>query len=70
MKSWMLAARQAASISAVGGVGPGVEQVGPDRVVEQVGLLRHHADLRRPGVSASRSRMSWPSMRMRPAVGS
>ena len=31
----------------LGGVGAGVEQVGPHRVVEQVGLLGHHADLLR-----------------------
>ena len=29
------------------GVQPGVEQVGADRIVEQVCFLRHHADLRR-----------------------
>ena len=28
----------------VGGVGPGIEQVGPDGVVEKVGVLGHHPD--------------------------
>ena len=46
MKSWMLAARAAASISAWVGIRLGIEQVGADGIVEQVGLLRHHADLR------------------------
>ena len=41
------ASRSAAWSSLVGGAGAGVEQVGADRVVEHVRVLRHDADERR-----------------------
>ena len=50
----------------VGGVGPGVAQVGADGVVEQVGVLGDHPDGARPGWSRVRSRTSWPSTRTAP----
>ena len=54
----------------VGGVGSGVAQVGADRVVEQVGVLAHHAD-RPSAIDCSvTSRTSWPSMRTAPEVTS
>jgi hypothetical protein len=45
MKSWMLAAARRFHLG-LGGVQAGVQQVGADGVVEQVGFLRDHADLR------------------------
>ena len=36
----------------IAGLGPGIEQVCPDGIVEQVSLLRHHADLPRQSLQA------------------
>ena len=44
MKLWMFAARAAASISCLRRVGFGICQVRADGVVEEISLLRHHAD--------------------------
>ena len=44
MKLWMLAARAADSISAWRRIRFGICQVGADGVVEEIILLRHHAD--------------------------
>ena len=45
MNAWASAARAAASISRVGGVGPPVGDVGPDGVGEEEAVLEHDADL-------------------------
>jgi hypothetical protein len=44
MKSWMRAARAAASTSVAAGVVAAIGDVVEDRVVEQHRVLRHHAD--------------------------
>ena len=46
MNSWACAARAAASISALRCVRRAVRDVAGDRVVEENGVLRDHADLR------------------------
>jgi hypothetical protein len=53
----------------VAGIGAAVADVVADRVVEQHGVLRHHAD-RRAQRGCVTSAMSWPSMRIGPPVTS
>ena len=54
----------------VGGVGPGVAQVGGDGVVEEVGVLGHHARPARPGWPGSRPARRGRRCVIEPAVTS
>ena len=50
----------------VGRIGAAIGDVLADRAMQQRGILRHHRDAARAAIPASRSAMSWPSIRMRP----
>ena len=67
MKSWMLAARAAASTSGWVASTRGIEQVGEDRVVEQVRFLGHHADVRGERIRVAHPAGRARRCRMRPA---
>ena len=65
MKSWARALRAASSTSRGLRLRLAVGDVVAHRVVEEDGLLRHLGNLAAQARPACRSRMSWPSMRMR-----